>query len=270
MTEEEEAEARQALDFNLGRGCPAEWLERNQVRELEPGVADQVAAGLHFPGDHRVDPEALAAALLVAAERSGVRVETGAEVLSLEAVAGGGVAAEVRRSDGSVERLGADAAVLAAGAWSGRPSTTGKTEVAVRPIRGQQARFRCGSPPRHILRHGGYHALPAGDQVVVGATVEEVGFDATVTAAAAEAFTGALAGMLASGCELVEQRAGLRPKPRKGRPVIGPLPGSEQILVATGHYKSGVLMGPLTGQVVARWVLTGTPGREMDYFAVKR
>ena len=108
------------------------------------------------------------------------------------------------------------------------------------------------------------------EQVVVGATVEEVDFDLGVTAAAAAEFTGALETMLGRAGTPVEQRAGLRPKPRKGRPIIGPLPGCEQLMVATGHYKSGVLMAPLTGQVVARWLTTGSPGRDMAYFGVHR
>lgn len=269
-TEEEEAEARQALAFNLERGCPAQWLDAAQVRELEPHIGERIHGALHFPGDHCVDPEALSAALLAAAAGRRAEVELGAEVTSLEPAAEGGITARIRDGGGAERRVGADAAVLAAGAWSRELSAAGGMEVAVRPIRGQQARFRHPNSPRHILRHGGYHALPWGDGIIVGATVEEVGFDTGVTTEAATAFSGALEVMLGSGGDLVEQRAGLRPKPRKGRPVVGPLPGCEEIMVATGHYKSGVLMGPLTGQVVAQWLLTGSPGRDMAYFAVKR
>jgi len=204
-------------------------------------------------------------------------------VTALEPGPAGTVTAQVRRRVGDAAPMGADRVVLAAGAWSERLMMgAGPDEAAVRPIRGQQARFRGAAVPRHILRHGGFHAVPlappdgstaeppGSGTVLVGATVEEVGFEAEVTAAAGADFAAALASMLGPGQVLVEQRAGLRPKPRKGRPVIGPLPGCEQVIAATGHYKSGVLMAPLTGQVVARWALTGSPDRDMTCFAVHR
>jgi glycine oxidase len=120
------------------------------------------------------------------------------------------------------------------------------------------------------LRHGGYHLLPVEETVVVGATVEEVGFDLSTTAEAGERFSEVFAHALAFPCRPGEQRAGLRPKPKGGRPLIGPLQGWPQIFAATGHYKNGILMGPLTGQVVAEWMSTGKAPRDMSYFAPER
>jgi glycine oxidase len=215
-----------------------------------------------------VDPVRLTEALMQASLRLGARVDRGTTVTSLTGRNGG---VEVSLSSGGVSQSArTDLAVLAAGSWSDRLAEPVSGPLPVRPVRGQQARFRPARPPRHVLRRGGYHAVPADGEVVVGATVEEVGYDLDTTDEAAGEFGRALEAMLEDGGELVEQRAGLRPKPRKGRPVIGPLPGMEQVMVATGHYKNGVLMGPLTGQVVATWMLTGAPGRDMSCFGVRR
>jgi glycine/D-amino acid oxidase-like deaminating enzyme len=89
--------------------------------------------------------------------------------------------------------------------------------------------------------------------------------------AAATEITGFFRRILQLSSAVMDQRAGLRPKPRRGRPVIGPLgDGVESIFVATGHYKSGVLLGPITGQVVAEWLLTGVAPRQMGPFTVAR
>ncbi|MFH1568931.1 MAG: FAD-dependent oxidoreductase [Gemmatimonadota bacterium] len=269
VSDDDEAEARRDQELNRARGCPAEWLSAAAVRDLEPGVAGPVRGGLYFPGDHRVDPGRLAAALLTAVRRGGARVDLGTAVESLEPGSGGTVRAHLR-TGGVTEQWVADFAVLAAGAWSDQLAVAGGVDLAVRPVRGQQARYRSTAVPRHVLRLGGYHAVPAGDQVVVGATVEEVGFDSDPTSEAGAEFDRAIASMLSGPAVRLEQRAGLRPKPRKGRPVIGPLPGWERVMVATGHYKSGVLLGPITGLVVARWITGGQPGRDMQHFAVRR
>ena len=73
-----------------------------------------------------------------------------------------------------------------------------------------------------------------------------------------------------SALPLVRQQAGLRPKPRGGRPLIGPLTDAPHVFVASGHYKNGVLLGPITGQIVARWIAEGTPGRDMSRFVPER
>ena len=120
------------------------------------------------------------------------------------------------------------------------------------------------------LRHRGHHLVPAAAQIIVGATAEEVGFEAETTPAAARCFERIFRHTLAMEPKPVEQRAGLRPKPRGGRPLIGPLSAHPRIFAATGHYKNGILLGPITGQLISEWIVEGRPSRDMSYFSVSR
>jgi len=268
ISEEDESEAQELLEYNRSRGCPAEWLEHGAVRELEPRVAAGVIGAVHFPGDHRVDPPALAAALLEGACRAGARFDAGTALVAIGERSDRQVQTRLRRLQ-EEEEASFDFAVLAAGSWSGELARMADSQLAVRPIRGQHIRCR-GGELNHILRHRGCHAVPVGEEIAVGATVEDVGYDLGTTRPEAARLGAALETMLEGEVSIVGQRAGLRPKPRKGRPIIGPLPGHDRIMVATGHYKSGVLMGPITGQVVARWILAGTPSLDMNCFSVQR
>ena len=259
-------DAHKLVAFNRSRNCRAELVEGRRLRELEPRVAREVTAGVYFPDDHRVNPEALAEALLTSATRLGAQVSFGTRLKRIDAVAPGGVRVTLSSEQGDRSE-GADCLVLAAGARTGELAAGVGRELAVRPIRGQQCRFSGDGVVRHILRHGGYHLLPAGGEIVVGGTVEDVGFDLDTTEDAERMFTALCSQVLAIEPSLTGQRAGLRPKAKKGRPVIGPFDTDGQLFVATGHYKNGVLMGPITGRVVAEWISTGAPSLDMSVFA---
>ena len=177
----------------------------------------------------------------------------------------------ISASSSAVEVCQVDFLVLAAGAWSGPLGLLGGTDPFIRAVGGQHCRFAGGGKLRHILRHGGYYAVPLGEQILAGATLEEEGYAMETTAAAREELTSSFRRMLDLTPELLEQRAGLRPKPRRGRPVIAPLGGEgSRVFVASGHYKNGVLLGPITGKLIAQWVLDGQPPRQMGAFAVRR
>lgn len=264
--DEDDVNALRALfEFNRSRGAEAHWLDAQAVREAEPGLSHTVLGGVLFPQDARVDPDRLSQALTIAATSMGISLCFSTTVTSVDDT-GPGVACELSDDGGRrVETF--DACIVTAGAWARQllPS------VGVRPVRGQSARL-AGEHARHILHWDGQHALPDGDgATAVGGTVEEdAGFDLATTDAA-EAELGAWASrMFAGDHRLSDLRAGLRPKPRQGRPFIAPVSPDGCLFVAAGHYKNGVLMGPLTAQVVSRWVLQGHPGRDMSPFALSR
>jgi len=265
FTDEDEAQAEEILRFNQERGCPAERIDAEELRRLEPRISPRARGGVYFPGDHRVDPEMLGEGLAQAVQQRGGRMSYGEALEDFEDVIAEGVV--VRTSGG---RRAADFLVLAAGAWTGELARRLGITIPVRPIRGQHRRFGGGDEVRHVLRHDGHHLLPVNGQIAVGATVEEVGFDASPTPEAARRFDQVLERTLALKGEAREQRAGLRPKPKGGRPLIGPLTNYPRIFAATGHYKNGILMGAVTGQVVAEWMTTGRPPRDMSYFAPER
>ena len=247
--------------FNRARGCRVERLDARALRVAEPALDSD--EGLYFADDHRVDPLKLGAVLWAAAAQQGASAAWGERVWR---VAQAGETVEVATTRGTHR---ADFAVLAAGAWTSGLAAQLGARVALRPVRGQQARFT-GAPLRHLVRVNGRHLIPDSGETVMGSTVEEVGFRLETTRAAAGQFAAEVRSALGRPLPLSRQQAGLRPKPRGGRPLIGPLTDAPRVFVATGHYKNGVLLGPITGQIVARWIAAGTPGRDMRRFAPER
>lgn len=265
FTDEDEEQAEESLRFNRERDCPVERIDAQGLRRLEPQVSSRARGGVYFPGDHRVDPERLSEGLLQAVRQRGGSVSFGEALEEFKEVGDDHVRVRTSRGERSADFL-----VLAAGAWTREIGERLGVTIPVRPIRGQHGRFGGGEQVRHILRHGGYHLLPVEEQIAVGTTVEEVGFDDGTTVEAAQRFAEVLDHALDLKTRIGEQRAGLRPKPKGGRPLIGPLTDYPQILAATGHYKNGILMGPLTGRVVAEWIETGESLRDMSYFKPER
>ncbi len=256
------AQLEEVWHFNRRRGCRVERLDERAWRAAEPALVGG-GEGLYFADDHRVDPLKLGAALWAAARRQGASAAWGECVWR---IAQAGEAVEVATNQG-IHR--ADFAVLAAGAWTGGLAAQLGAQVALRPVRGQQARF-AGAPLRHLVRINGRHFIPTSGETIVGSTVEEVGFRLATTRAAAAEFAAEVRSAFGRCLPLSRQQAGLRPKPRGGRPLIGPLTNAPRVFVASGHYKNGVLLGPITGQIVARWIAEGTPGRDMRCFAPER
>ncbi len=243
--------------FQRELGLPAERLTPRAARAREPGLSPRLRGALHVPGDHSVDPRALHAALLVSAERAGVRlVRARVEELAVD----GGRAVGLLAGG---ERLAADTVVLALGAWSGRLAGLPDGAVPVRPVKGQILRLRGAAvldgTVRALVRGRAVYLVPyATDRLVVGATVEELGFDERVTAGgvhdllrdAIEVVPGV------TELELVETLARSRPGTPDNAPLLGrsPLPG---LVLATGHHRNGALLTPVTGDAVAELLLTG-------------
>ena len=258
----DEQEREKIYQFNRSRGCAVEMLDERAMRSREPALIGG-DWGLFFPDDHRIDPSKLGAALWAGAQKRGAIAHSGERVARLAQDA---CYVEVATPH-AVYR--GDFAVLATGAWTGRLASMLGAELAVRPVRGQQVRFG-GSSLRHLVRARGRYVVSDGDVTIAGSTVEEVGYALNTTIEAAADFRTWANRLLGKDLPLVEQRAGLRPKSRDGRPLIGPLAATPRFFVATGHYKNGVLLGPISGEIIARWIVEGTPGRAMNRFKPER
>jgi glycine oxidase len=244
--------------FQLRCGLEVERLRSRECRQLEPGLAPSIRGGILAPGDHQVDNRALVEALLVACERSGVRLVEGRVA---ELVTDGDRVIGVVLGDG--ERLAAGVVVLAAGCWSGGlGGVAAEALVPVRPVKGQLLYLR--GPADQPLCHRNVRGLevyvvPRGDgRVVVGATVEEQGFDTRVTAGAVGDLLRAALELLpdVAELELAETVVGLRPGSPDNAPMLGPA-GPEGLVVATGHYRNGILLTPVTADAVAELLATG-------------
>ncbi|MEU6868938.1 glycine oxidase ThiO [Streptomyces sp. NPDC046876] len=244
-------------------GLESEWLTGRECRRLEPMLAPGVRGGLRVDGDHQVDPRRLAAALLAACENAGVEIRR-ASARRLLVAADRAVGAAL--DDGT--ELHADQVVLAAGSLSGRlAGVPDEALPPVRPVKGQVLRLTVPAAyapflsrtVRAVVRGSHVYLVPRENgELVVGATSEELGWDTTVTA-------GGVYELLRDAHELVpgitelpltETLAGLRPGSPDNAPLLGPtaLPG---LHLATGHYRNGVLLTPLTGDALADLLTTG-------------
>ncbi|HEU4426161.1 MAG TPA: glycine oxidase ThiO [Pilimelia sp.] len=256
-----DADDMAALDelhaFQRELGLAAERLTPSQARRREPCLSPRVRGALHVPGDYSVDARALHAALTAAAEAAGVRLRR-ARIAALRVE--GGRATGLRLADGT--DVAASTVVLALGCWS--PSLPGVPPLPVRPVKGQILRLRgahglLGGTVRALVRGRDVYLVPYAESgLIVGATVEEKGFDAAVTAGAVhDLLRDAIDVVPGVGeLELVETLARWRPGTPDNAPLLGPseLPG---LVLATGHYRNGVLLAPVTGDVIAELLVTG-------------
>jgi glycine oxidase len=249
-------ELRRLHEFQRSLGLDAEWLAPSRLRRLEPHLSPRVGGGILAPQDAHVDAQAAVRALAAALRHSGGELLCGAavEAVATEGDRVTGVALAGGRS------VSAGTVVIAAGAWSSELAPG--DGPAVRPVKGQilELRARPGLEPplERIVRTPRCYVLARADgRVVLGATVEEQGFDTAVTADGVYRLLEAAWEVLpeVSELEFVAARAGLRPGTPDNLPVVGH--GEVDGLVyATGHYRNGVLLTPLTAESVAG-LLTG-------------
>jgi glycine oxidase len=254
-------ELRRLHVFQRSLGLDADWLAPRDCRRLEPGLSARIAGGILAPQDGHADPRAVVRALRAALESAGGELITGCEVLGVE---DGGV---LTRSG----RVAAGSVVVAAGAWS---SALVSGAPPVRPVKGQilelRARGSSAGPPERIVRTPRCYLFARADgHTLIGATVEEQGFDTAVTAggvyrlleAAWEAYpeVGEL--------ELVSARAGLRPGTPDNLPVVGESGGA---IWASGHYRNGVLLAPITADGVASLLAGEEPPAELAACSPRR
>ncbi|NNN34276.1 glycine oxidase ThiO [Streptomyces sp. S3(2020)] len=276
LDSDDRAHLRELHALQRESGLESEWLSGRECRRLEPMLAPGVRGGLRVDGDHQIDPRRLIKALLAACEHAGVVFHRlWAERLDLA----GDRAAGITATDGT--RLGAGQVVLAGGSLSGRLAGVPDDVLPpVRPVKGQVLRLtvpRRYAPflnrtVRAVVRGGQVYLVPRENgELVIGATSEEQGWDTTVTA-------GGVYELLRDAHELVpgitelpltETRAGLRPGSPDNAPLLGPteLPG---LLLATGHYRNGVLLTPVTGDAMAHVLTTGELPDEVRPFTPRR
>ena len=263
-----DSDEAEALDRELAMrtqlGLAVRRLRASEARRLEPGLAPALRLALELPEDHAIDPRRLSVAVAAAAGRAGGVVRTGSDVR--EILHTGGRISGVRLSDG--ERIDAGQVVIAAGVWSdsieGIPA---EARVPIRPVKGQILRLHDPAGPgllTRVVRMQGSYIVPRGDgRYVLGATSEERGFDTTVTAGAVFELLRDTIELVPGVSELVidELAAGLRPGTRDNAPAIGPgsLPGLHW---ATGHYRHGILLTPITAEIMAA-ALTGEEPSEL-------
>jgi glycine oxidase len=265
LDSDEAAELRRRFELMETLGLEARWITGRECRSIEPGLGPSAYGGVLAPHEAGVDPIAVVDALSRACASEGAEVVTGAEVA--------GVVRDVDRVRGVVTKDGlrheAEAVVLASGAWAGSAEwLPPEVRPPVRPIKGQILTLRGAQAQpvaeRIIVTERVYLVPRADGRLVAGATVEEMGWDTRVTAGGVFELLREAYRALPDVAELELERAitGLRPGTPDNAPVVGPS-GMDGLLFATGHFRNGILLAPLTAQAVVSMLEGGDAPDEL-------
>jgi len=271
VTRDEAEQLRFTYDFQRGLGIALEWLNGAEVRRREPHLRPGIAAGVYSPGDHQVDNRCLVLGLREAFLRAGGRLHENTEVTALDI--DGGRARGLHCGDAHHP---ADVVVVAAGAWSrALPGLPEAARPPVRPVKGQMLALQMDPAApllRHVLWATKSYLTPRRDgRLIVGATVEERGFDERLTAGGIFALLEAAWRPLPAieDLPIVEFWTGFRPTSRDDQPILGPSP-VEGLVLATGHHRNGILLAPVTADLVADYILQGRLDAAAAPFTLER
>ena len=270
FSEHDQEELDRRFDWQTRSGLLVEKLTAREARELEPHVAENVGGGLRFPRDIQVENRRLLTALKTANERSAVTLVTNTEVTSLRVEQGKVVGVAT-----SAGFIGSRNVVIAGGAWTSRIGIGNvAAPIRIEPVRGQMI---CFEPAAAIARHVIYsprgYIVPRRDgRLLAGSTTEEVGFDKSVTEMGVESIRSRAVEISPriSGLPVTDSWAGLRPRAPDCLPVLGAAPETKGLFYATGHYRNGILLAPLTGELITRLIADNVVLPELAAFAPDR
>jgi glycine oxidase len=272
LTSDDQARLGHQLVFQQKLGLPLQWITAAETRRREPHLAGKLAGAVFSPEDTQVDNRKLAAALRIAAEAAGASISEHQAVKTISNDAG--------RVDGIVladgRKVAADVVVLAAGAWSRSiDGLAPELRPPVRPIKGQMLALRmdAGAPLlTHVVWAPGAYLVPRLDgRLLVGATVEEKGYDTSLTAGGILTLLEAAWRVVPAVEELPidEMWVGHRPGSRDDAPILG-TGLIDGLIYATGHHRNGILLTPVTADAIAELVLEGVPDPAIRPFSIER
>lgn len=271
FSEEDEEESERRFQWQTKEDLPVGRLTMNEARKLEPCISPRVLSALRFPLDTQVDNRRLVTALVSSLAKRQIPIVTETPVKSL--------CMEDDRITGvetDSDMLRAPIVVVANGAWASFliNSDSRLPSVRIEPVRGQMLCFRPTELMRHVLYSPRGYIIPRlSGQILVGSTSEHVGFCKDVTGEGIHTImTNALeiAPDAVRDAPLVDSWAGLRPRAEDGLPVIGACREIEGLFYATGHYRNGILLAPVTGELIAEVITTGIAPAMLSAFSPNR
>jgi glycine oxidase len=249
-------------------GEGTEVVGREVLRRLEPRLTS-ARAGVYFPDLNQVNPHRLTQALAQAAVARGADLRQGVAVRGF--VTSSSRVGGVRTSEG---RVTAGQVVLAAGSWTEALGRGLGATLPVRPMRGQMLAYpNFSSPIRHIVFwHDAYLVPKANGFIFAGSTVEDVGFRSNTTTKGLSRLRRMASTLVPSLAysEVASDWAGLRPASPDDLPMLGPVPGWEGLSVASGHFRKGILLAPITGRLIAQWLTEGRTEMPLEPFSPAR
>jgi glycine oxidase len=246
-------------------------LSADETRRLEPCISPHVRAALSFPLDVQVESRRLLAALATSVEKYGVSLFTETNVKSLITERGRVEGVETSRG-----KVSAPVVVVACGAWTSFITSTDRTQppLSIEPIRGQMLCFEMNPRlARHVVYSPRGYIVPRLDgRLLAGSTTEHAGFNKRVTAGGMNAITTHALEIMpeVEHLPLVDSWAGLRPRAEDDLPVLGACADTRGLFYAAGHYRNGILLAPLTAELIAQQIATGVTPPELQAFSPNR
>jgi len=270
FADDEEAEFRTRFAWQQGQHLAVEWLDCDGAHKLEPLLSERVRCALRFPNDFQVENRRLVNALLIANERLGVRLSKECEASAIRTEKAR--AAGIETTQGFIS---APIIVLAAGAWtSSIASSTALPQIEMKPVRGQMLSF---DPTEQLARHVIYssrgYLIPRSDgRLLAGSTTEMAGFEKRVTEEGVHAISSMAFEILPALASLPVDAswAGFRPCAKDGLPVLGPTKRIDGLFYATGHYRNGILLAPITGELITEAIISRSSPSLLSAFSPDR
>lgn len=269
--ERDEGELEGRFEWQTRAGLPLEKLTASEVRLLEPSINEDVRLALKFPFDTQVENRRLVNALAVANTQLGVCLDIGTEVTGLKIEHNKVIGVETSRGF-----LASNSTVIAGGAWSSllHDPSKGLPDARIKPVRGQMLCFTAyPQVARHVVYSPRGYIVPRRDgRLLAGSTTEHAGFEKTVTAAGVQSILSAameISPRIAT-LPLIDSWAGLRPRAADTLPVLGPCAEIAGVYYATGHYRNGILLAPITGELIATAIVDKTFPENCSLFSPDR
>jgi glycine oxidase len=265
---EDQDETTRWASWQLEAGLALEHVSADDLRKIEPAVSESATRAIFLPEEHQVDNRRLMEALEVAVKRAGVQVIEGTNVVALTTERGGITGVALGR-----ERVEAGTVIVAAGTWSSRLLEPLRLNIKLIPARGQMIAVKGATCPiTRVLHSSKVYLVPRRDgRILIGATVEYVGFQKAVTVGAVNHLLSAAVELVPSlkQLDIVETWSGLRPDTPDHLPIIGPS-GVDNLLLASGHFRNGILLAPITAQLVSESITSGRLQDQLKPFGIER
>ncbi len=270
LSDKDTDELHKRFEWQQTAGLEPEELSRKEILDLEPNISSGMRFGLYFPKDWQVENRKLLAALGRYAELNNIRIREDTRVDRL--IVKNGVAKGVETDTGTIN---AEIIVIATGAWTSLIKIgDGPAPFEIQPVRGQIIEFR---PDERLFRHviysrRGYLVPRMDSRILAGSTSENVGYDKGITTTAAKelhSMANEISTMFAA-MDVADQWSGLRPFARDSLPVIGSLAGLDGLLIATAHYRNGILLAPLTSKAIADYIANGVRSDLFEIYSPER
>jgi glycine oxidase len=257
FTAEDEDSLRHRYQWQRDAGLNVDWLSAGEARRLEPCISAKVRCAVRFPKDVQVENRKLIEALAIANEKLGVRVVSDCDASTIRIEREQVCAVETSRGLVSTPNV-----VLAAGAWTSEIALSDRSlpTIRIEPVRGQMLCYETQIAGHVIYSSRGYVVPRHDGRLLAGSTAEHVGFEKRVTIEGMNEIR-SMAGEIAPALERlqsIDSWAGFRPRAEDDLPVLGPCAGVKGLYYATGHYRNGILLAPVTGELIAQAIVSGS------------